>query len=41
VKLCHIYPSGPIFLRQCRCRIPIWQTFGQIQWHVIPERPTT
>jgi len=20
-----------------RCRIPIWQTFGRIQWHVIPE----
>ena len=19
------------------CRIPIWQTFGRIQWHVIPE----
>ena len=22
---------------ETRCRIPIWQTFGQIQWHVIPE----
>ena len=20
-----------------RCRIPIWQTFRRIQWHVIPE----
>ena len=20
-----------------RCRIPIWRTFGRIQWHVIPE----
>jgi len=19
------------------CRIPIWQTFGRIQWHVIPQ----
>jgi len=29
-------------LRRCvemetRCRIPIWRTFGRIQWHVIPE----
>jgi len=22
-----------------RCRIPIWRTFGRIQWHVIPESP--
>ena len=22
---------------ETRCRIPIWRTFGQIQWHVIPE----
>ena len=21
------------------CRIPIWRTFGRIQWHVIPEPP--
>jgi len=30
------------WLRWCvemetRCRIPIWRTFGRIQWHVIPE----
>jgi len=24
-----------------RCRIPIWRTFGRIQWHVIPEPPAT
>jgi len=22
---------------ETRCRIPIWRTFGRIQWHVIPE----
>jgi len=22
---------------ETRCRIPIWRTFGQISWHVIPE----
>jgi len=22
---------------ETRCRIPIWRTFGPIQWHVIPE----
>ena len=22
---------------ETRCRIPIWQTFERIQWHVIPE----
>jgi len=22
---------------ETRCRIPIWRTFGKIQWHVIPE----
>ena len=22
---------------ETRCRIPIWPTFGRIQWHVIPE----
>ena len=26
---------------ETRCRIPIWQTFGRIQWHVIPEPPAT
>ena len=24
-----------------RCRIPIWRTFGRIQWYVIPEPPAT
>ena len=22
---------------ETRCRIPIWRSFGRIQWHVIPE----
>ena len=26
---------------ETRSRIPIWRTFGQIQWHVIPEPPAT
>ena len=26
---------------ETRCRIPIWRTFGRIQWHVIPELPAT
>ena len=26
---------------EIRCRIPIWRTFGQIPWHVIPEPPAT
>jgi len=26
---------------EIRCRIPIWRTFGWIQWHVIPEPPAT
>jgi len=26
---------------ETRCRIPIWRTFGRIQWHVIPEPPIT
>jgi len=26
---------------ETRCRIPIWRTFAQIQWHVIPEPPAT
>ena len=24
---------------ETRCRIPIWQTFQRIPWHVIPEPP--
>jgi len=23
------------------CSIPIWRTFGRIQWHIIPEPPAT
>jgi len=26
---------------ETKCRIPIWRTFGRIQWHVIPEPPVT
>ena len=26
---------------ETRSRIPIWPTFGRIQWHVIPEPPAT
>ena len=26
---------------ETRSRILIWRTFGQIQWHVIPEPPST
>ena len=26
---------------ETRSRIRIWRTFGQIQWHVIPEPPST
>jgi len=26
---------------ETRCRIPIWWTFGRIQWHVIPKPPAT
>jgi len=26
---------------ETRCRIPIWRTFGRIQWHVIPEPRVT
>ena len=33
--------TGDVVEIETRCRIPIWRTFGQIQWHVIPEPPTT
>jgi len=26
---------------ETRCEIPIWRTFGRIQWHAIPEPPAT
>ena len=28
---------GDMVKMETRCRIPIWRTFGWIQWHVIPE----
>ena len=28
---------GDVVKIETRCRIPIWRTFGRIQWHVIPE----
>jgi len=28
---------GDVVEIETRCRIPIWRTFGQIQWHVTPE----
>ena len=32
---------GDVVENETRCRILIWRTFGQIQWHVIPEPPAT
>jgi len=32
---------GDVVEIETRCRIPIWKTFGRIQWHVIPEPPVT
>ena len=37
---CHI-DCGDVVEILTRCRIPIWRTFGRIQWHVIPEPPAT
>jgi len=31
------FDCGDIIEIETRCRIPIWRTFGRIQWHVIPE----
>jgi len=28
---------GNVVEIETRCRIPIWRTYGRIQWHVIPE----
>ena len=28
---------GDVVEIETRCSIPIWRTFGRIQWHVIPE----
>ena len=28
---------GDVVEIETRCRIPIWRTFGRIQWHVIPQ----
>jgi len=30
---------GDVVEIETRCKIPIWPTFRQIQWHVIPEPP--
>ena len=32
---------GDMVKIETRCRIPIWQTFERIPWHVIPESPAT
>jgi len=32
---------GHIIEIETRCRIPIWRTFGRIQWHVFPRPPAT
>jgi len=32
---------GDVVEIETRCRIPIWRTFGQIRWHVIPEPHAT
>jgi len=32
----HVY-CGDVVEIETRCRIPIWRTFGRIQWHEIPE----
>jgi len=38
----HVDCSDMVKIDTCtRCRIPIWRTFGQIPWHVIPEPPAT
>ena len=36
-----ISETGDVVEIQTRCRIPIWRTFGRIQWHVIPEPRVT
>ena len=28
---------GDVVEIETRCRIPMWRTFGRVQWHVIPE----
>jgi len=28
---------GDVVEIETRCRIPIWRSFGRIQWHVTPE----
>jgi len=32
---------GDVVEIETRCSIPIWRTFGRIQWQVIPELPST
>jgi len=36
-----IYKVPCMPIEGCRGAIPIWWTFGRIQWHVIPEPPVT
>jgi len=36
----HVYCGGAVEI-ETRCTIPVWRTFGRIQWNVIPEPPAT
>jgi len=36
----HVH-CGDVVEIETRCIIPIWRTFGWIQWHVIPDPPAT
>ena len=38
-RLVQIHMSTDVVEIETRCRIPIWRTFGRIQWHVIPAEP--
>jgi len=37
---CHV-DCGDMVEIETRSRIPIWRTFGRIQWYVIPEPRVT
>ena len=50
IKMVVLWRTSVVALNTCfehvveietRCKIPIWQTFGRITWHVIPEPPAT
>ena len=32
-----ISEAGDVVKIETSCKIPIWRTFGRIQWHVIPK----